>query len=149
MRVESLNGVKAGFYTVIALLGGILGNLFGGLDIVFYALLTCSIADYISGLIVAIVFKNSTKTETGAAQSKAGFIGLAKKVFIYLIIVVAVKVDLVVGASGFLRNAVIIGFMANEILSIIENAGLMGIELPDALVNAVDILKKKSESKQE
>lgn len=147
--MESLNGVKTGFYTTIVLVGGFMGKLFGGLDILFYALFICSIVDFVSGFIVAAVFKNSTKTETGAAQSSAGFKGLAKKVFIYLIIVVAVQMDIVMGNSGLIRNAVIIGFMANEILSIIENAGLMGIELPDALVNAVDILKKKSESKQE
>lgn len=139
--------LKTGFYLLIGMLGGALGNLFGGLDKLFIALLTCSIIDFITGVIVATVFKNSTKTETGAAQSKAGFKGLVKKIFIYMLIVVTVKIDLVVGASGFLRNAVIIGFMANEALSIIENAGLMGIKLPTVLIEAVDILKKKSEDR--
>lgn len=142
--MENLNIVKTGFYTAIIFIGGILGKLFGGFDMLFYALLILSIVDFISGLIVALVFKNSTKTETGAAQSQVGFKGLAKKVFIYLLIVVAVQVDLVMNAGGAVRSASILGFMANEVLSIIENAGLMGIELPEVIVNAVDILKKKS-----
>ena len=124
-----------------------LGGMFGGLDTLFWALLTCSIIDYFTGMVVAVVFKNSPKTETGGAQSKAGFKGLVKKVFIYALIIVVVKIDIVVGANGFLRNAVIIGFMVNEVLSIIENAGLMGIKIPAALTNAVDILKQKSEEK--
>lgn len=146
--MEKATMIKTGFYGAVGILGGMFGNLFGGLDKIFYALLICSIIDFLSGGAVAIVFKNSPKTETGAAQSQAGFKGLVKKVFIYLIIVVVVQIDNVIGSNGFLRNAVIIGFMVNEVLSIIENAGLMGIKMPDAVTNAVDILKKKSEQQE-
>lgn len=146
--MEKATMIKTGFYGAVGILGGMFGNLFGGLDKIFYALLICSIIDFLSGGAVAVVFKNSPKTETGAAQSQAGFKGLVKKVFIYLIIVVVVQIDSVVGSNGFLRNAVIIGFMVNEVLSIIENAGLMGIKMPDAVTNAVDILKKKSEQQE-
>ena len=146
--MEKATMIKTGFYGAVGILGGMFGNLFGGLDKIFYALLICSIIDFLSGGAVAIVFKNSPKTETGAAQSQAGFKGLVKKVFIYLIIVVVVQIDSVIGSNGFLRNAVIIGFMVNEVLSIIENAGLMGIKMPDAVTNAVDILKKKSEQQE-
>ncbi|WP_294405604.1 holin family protein [uncultured Clostridium sp.] len=146
--MEQATMIKTGFYGAVGILGGIFGNLFGGLDKIFYALLICSIIDFLSGGAVAVVFKNSPKTETGAAQSQAGFKGLVKKVFIYLIIVVVVQIDSVIGSNGFLRNAVIIGFMVNEVLSIIENAGLMGIKMPDAVTNAVDILKKKSEQQE-
>ena len=146
--MEKATMIKTGFYGAVGILGGMFGNLFGGLDKIFYALLICSIIDFFSGGAVAVVFKNSPKTETGAAQSQAGFKGLVKKVFIYLIIVVVVQIDSVIGSNGFLRNAVIIGFMVNEVLSIIENAGLMGIKMPDAVTNAVDILKKKSEQQE-
>lgn len=146
--MEKTNFIKAVFYTAVGFIGGTLGNLLGGLDTLIWSLITCSVIDFLSGATVAVIFKNSPKTETGAAQSKAGFVGLVKKVFIYLIIVVVVKIDIVVGSNGFLRNAVIIGFMVNEVLSITENAGLMGIKLPDAVTNAVDILKKKSESQK-
>ncbi|MGG7163801.1 phage holin family protein [Clostridium ihumii] len=147
--MEKENLLRTGFYGVVGLLGGSLGQLFGGFDTLFWALLTCSIIDYFSGGAVAIIFKNSPKTETGGAKSRIGFKGLVKKIFIYMLVVVAVQMDIVLKANGFIRNAVIIGFMANEILSIIENVGLMGINLPKPFVDAVDILKKKSEGKEE
>lgn len=146
--MEKANLIKSVFYTIVGCIGGTLGNLLGGLDTLIWSLITCSIIDFLSGGAVAVIFKKSPKTETGAAQSNAGFKGLVKKIFIYLLIMVVVKIDIVVGSNGFLRNAVIIGFMVNEVLSIIENGGLMGIKMPDALTNAVDILKKKSENQQ-
>lgn len=144
--MEKDNLVKTGFYGLVSLIGGGLGQLFGGFDTLFWALLTCSIIDYFSGGAVAIIFKKSTKTETGGAKSIVGFKGLVKKVFIYMLVVVAVQIDIVLNSNGFVRNAVIIGFMTNEILSIIENVGLMGINLPKPFVDAVDVLKKKSDS---
>lgn len=145
--MEKTDLIKGGFYTGTAIVGGCFGNILGGFDKVLIALLFCMAADYITGLIVAIVFNSSTKTETGGAQSKAGFVGLVKKIFILILIVVINQIDVVLDTNGFFRNAAIIGFMANEALSLIENAGLMGIKLPEAVTNAVDVLKKKSEEK--
>jgi len=146
--MDKTNLIKGGFYTIAGAIGGCFGNMLGGFDKVLIALLFCMAADYITGLIVAIVFNSSTKTETGGAQSKAGFVGLVKKIFILILIVVINQIDIVLGTNGFFRNAAIIGFMANEALSLVENAGLMGIKLPGAVTNAVDVLKKKSESKE-
>lgn len=145
--MEKTNLIKTGFYGVICTIGGVVGNLAGGFDKLFIALLVCMIIDYISGMIVAAVFKNSPKTDTGALQSNAGLKGLAKKIFILLIVAVAVQIDIVLN-SDFIRNAVILGFIANEALSIMENGGLMGFEYPSTLVNAIDILKKKSEQQE-
>lgn len=64
-----------------------------------------------------------------------------------LIVLVACRLDAVMGSS-FVRDAVVIGFIANETLSIIENAGLMGVPIPKALARAVDILKQRSEEEQ-
>ena len=100
--------------------------------------------DYISGLIVAGVFKNSTKTETGALQSKAGWKGLCRKGMTLAIVVVASHLDQLTG-MGFIRDAVIIGYIANEGISILENAGLMGLPVGKILTDAIDILKKKAE----
>ncbi len=111
------------------------------------ALIICMIADYITGLIVALVFKNSTKTLTGRAQSNVGYIGLVKKIFILILIIVVNQLDIITNTNGFLRNATIMGFIVNEVLSLIENAGLMGISLPDPVINAIEILKRKSEEK--
>lgn len=136
--------IRTSFYGTVCAMGGTLGNLLGGWDKLIYALIVCMLIDYVSGVIVALVFKNSPKTDTGALESNAGLKGLAKKIFILLIVTVSVQIDIVLNSS-FIRNAVILGFIANEALSIMENGGLMGFKYPPALVNAIDILKKKSE----
>lgn len=147
--MEKLINIKNAFFIALGLVGGVLADALGGKTPILIAFLAIMASDYATGVIVAIVFKNSPKTETGAAQSKAGFIGLLKKVYILIIIMVINQVDIVLGANGFIRNSVIIGFIANELLSIVENTGLMGINLPPAFINAVDILKKKSENKNQ
>lgn len=98
--------------------------------------------DYVSGLMVAGVFHNSTKTESGALESRAGWKGLCRKGMTLLIVLVSYRLDLALG-TAYVQEAVAIGFIANEGISIIENAGLMGIPLPDALIKAIDILNSK------
>ena len=130
--------------TVIGIIGGILANLLGGFDMALRVLIIFMAIDYISGLIVAGVFKNSTKTETGALQSKAGWKGLCRKGMTLAIVVVASHLDQLTG-MGFIRDAVIIVYIANEGISILENAGLMGLPVGKILTDAIDILKKKAE----
>lgn len=130
--------------TVIGIIGGILANLLGGFDMALRVLIIFMAIDYISGLIVAGVFKNSTKTETGALQSKAGWKGLCRKGMTLAIVVVASHLDQLTGMS-FIRDAVVIGYIANEGISILENAGLMGLPVGKILTDAIDILKKKAE----
>ena len=100
--------------------------------------------DYITGLVVAGVFKKSKKTDTGALQSGAGFKGLCRKGMTLFIVLIATRLDLVVG-SNFIRNAVVIGYIANEAISIVENAGLMGLPVGKVVTNAIDILQKREE----
>lgn len=145
--MEKATMIKTGFYGAVCALGGTIGNLVGGFDNLFIALIVCMVIDYFSGILVAAVFKKSPKTESGALESNAGLKGLVKKIFILLIVAVAVQIDTVLNSS-FIRNAVILGFIANEILSLIENGGLMGIPMSPVLINAVDILKKKSEQQE-
>lgn len=147
--MDKLLSIKASIFMMIGTIGGAVASALGGKTPVLIAFLVAMAADYLSGIIVAVVFKNSPKTKTGAAQSNAGFIGLLKKAFILLIILVVNQIDIVLGAAGFIRNAALIGFMSNECLSIVENAGLMGIKLPPAVIDAIDILKKKSESNEQ
>lgn len=130
--------------TVIGIIGGILANLLGGFDMALRVLIIFMAIDYVSGLIVAGVFKNSTKSETGALQSKAGWKGLCRKGMTLAIVVVASHLDQLTG-MGFIRDAVIIGYIANEGISILENAGLMGLPVGKILTDAIDILKKKAE----
>ncbi|MCI6496467.1 MAG: phage holin family protein, partial [Anaeromassilibacillus sp.] len=97
------------------------------------------------GLLVAAVFHNSPKTDTGTLESRAGWKGLCRKGVTLLIVLVACRLDIVAG-TNFLRDTAVIGFIVNETLSIIENAGLMGIPIPKAITNVIDTLKNKVEN---
>ncbi len=101
------------------------------------------VADYITGLIVAGVFHKSKKSENGALESHVGWKGLCKKGVTLLFVLIAYRLDLALNLD-FIRNTVIIGFMANELISITENAGLMGAPVPKVLLKAIDILTQKA-----
>ena len=134
--------------TIFGVIGSFIASLFGGFDAGMITLIIFMIVDYVTGLIVAGVFKNSTKTETGALESRAGWKGLCRKGVTLLIVLIAYRLDLLIG-TNYIRDAVIIGFCANEAISIIENAGLMGIPLPAVISKAIDLLTKKSNSESE
>ena len=138
-----LNVIKA----VIGILGASIASLFGGWDTAMVTLLIFMAIDYISGLIVAAVFKKSPKTETGALESRAGCKGLFRKGMTLLIVLIACRLDLVMH-TNFIRDAVVIAYIVNESISIIENAGLMGIPVPKAIIKAIDILKRKEDEKE-
>ena len=140
--------MNSGITTVIGVIGGMIASLFGGWDAALVTLIIFMGVDYVTGLIVAGVFHNSEKTKNGALESRAGWKGLCRKGVTLLVVLVACRLDLVMG-SNFIRDAVVIAFIANETISIIENAGLMGIPIPAAIMRAIDILKNKAESEGE
>lgn len=127
--------------TIIGVIGSFISYLFGGLDMALTTLLIFMAIDYITGLVVAAVFHKSNKTESGSLNSRAGWKGLCKKGITLLIVLVAARLDLVMGVT-FIRDGVIIAYIANELLSIIENAGLMGIPIPGPITKAIETLKK-------
>lgn len=133
--------------TVVGLVGSFVAKAFGGWDSALVTLVFFMIVDYISGLVVAGVFHKSKKSENGALESHAGWKGLCKKGMTLLFVLVAYRLDLALGLD-FVRTTVIIGFMANELISIVENAGLMGIKLPAVLSKAIDILTQKADVKE-
>lgn len=133
--------------TVVGLVGSFVAKAFGGWDSALVTLLFFMIVDYVSGLVVAGVFHKSKKSENGALESHAGWKGLCKKGMTLLFVLVAYRLDLALGLD-FVRTTVIIGFMANELISIVENAGLMGIKLPAVLSKAIDILTQKADIKE-
>ena len=125
---------------------GTIAGVLGGWDMALEALVVCMAVDFISGFIVAGVFHNSPKTETGRTASHASLKGLSRKCMMLLFVLIGFELERVTG-SGFIRESIIYGFIANELLSITENAGLMGLPLPAAITNAVEVLKKKAEKK--
>lgn len=144
MRKSEEMKVKNILCTAAGAVGSFIASLFGGWDTGIGTLVLFMCIDFLSGLAVAGIFKKSTKTETGALESKAGFKGLCRKCMTLLFVLIAYRLDLAIG-TNYIRDAVIIGFMANELISIVENAGLMGLPLPAILVKAIDVLKKKAE----
>ena len=119
-------------------------TLLGGWDSALQTLLLFMILDWITGgILLPAVFKKSPKSENGTLESRAGWKGICRKGMTLLFVLVAVRLDLLIGTS-YLRDAVCIAFIANEALSIVENAGLMGMPMPEVLRKAIDILQKKS-----
>lgn len=137
--MEHIKSVVCG---IVGVLGGSIASLFGGWDTSLKTLIIFMIVDYITGFIVAAVFKRSSKTDTGGLESYTGWKGICRKGVTLLIVLVAYQLDLVVGVN-WIRDTVVIAFILNEVISITENAGLMGIKLPAPIINAIDILRKK------
>ena len=133
--------------TAFGLVGSAVAALFGGWDQGLITLISFMAIDYISGLIVAGVFHNSTKTDTGTLESKAGWKGLCRKCMTLVYVLVAYRLDIVIG-TNYIRDAVVIAFIVNEVISITENAGLMGVPLPAVINKAIDVLQKRIDEKE-
>ncbi len=131
----------------IGVSGSVIAGLFGGWDAALLTLLIFMAIDYITGLVVAGVFHNSPKTENGNIESKAGWKGLCRKCMTLLFVLVATRLDVMLGAE-YIRDGVCICFIVNETISIIENAGLMGVPIPKQIVNAIEILKNKGDKNE-
>lgn len=129
---------------VVGLAAGMLSWLVGGLDTPILALMICMGVDYLTGLIVAGVFHSSPKTKGGGLDSRVGWKGLARKFVTVLIVVVANLADVLLELH-YIRDAVIAAFCANECISILENAGLMGIRIPRVLTAALEKLTEEAE----
>lgn len=137
---------KAGFLAAVGVVGAVLAKYLGGWDVKLNFLLILMAIDFVTGLMVAGIFKKSKKTDTGALSSNIGWRGICKKVMILLFVLIGHQVDITLGTNGFSRAAIIIAYIVNEATSIIENAGLMGVPVPEAVINAIDLLKKKKEA---
>ena len=137
-----MNGLKTMICTGIGVVGSTVAVAFGGWDAAMITLISMMVIDYLTGVLVAAVFHNSPKTQNGTLESKAGWKGLCRKGVTLLIVLVAARLDIILG-TGFIRDAVIIGYIANETISIIENAGLMGVPIPEAIKKAIEVLQQK------
>ncbi len=135
---------KLGAISIVGIVSSFIFNFFGGWNEAMTTLCIFMLMDYITGLIVAGVFKNSTKTKDGGLESKAGYKGLARKFATLILVLVGCRLDIVLGIS-FVRDCVIIAFIVNETISIAENIGLMGVPLPKAIEKAITLLNEKGE----
>lgn len=136
-------------YAFMAIFGAAVAALLGGWDGAMLTLCVFMLIDYISGVVLAAVFKKSSKTPSGTLESRAGLKGLCRKVGMLLMVIVAVRLDIMCNLGGVLRTGVIFALVANESISIVENLGLMGLPLPKPLVSAIEQLHGKSEKSKE
>ena len=132
--------IKIFILSGVACAGAAIASLLGGWTGAMTTLVILMFIDYVTGIIVAGVFHASPKSSGGALSSAVGFKGICRKFVILLIVVVACRVDLLLD-TNIIRDATCIGFCANELVSITENAGLMGIPLPRKLVEAIEVLR--------
>ena len=133
--------MKETFCLITGVVGGFIATLLGGWDSALATLVVFMGIDFVTGLVTAVMGK-SKHSRSGALNSKAGWIGLAKKFCILLMVVVGVRIDILLGTT-YIRDTVCISFCLNELLSIIENATLMGIPFPPVIKKAIDVLQTK------
>ena len=122
---------------VSAVSAALMAYLFGPMDALFFALLACMGMDYLSGVIAAYI--------EGTLSSKKGFVGLSKKLLILCVTAVGTILDNATGANGMLRALVLGFYVANECISLLENAGRLGVPLPRKLLDALEQVKAKNE----
>lgn len=131
---------------IMATIGGAIAGFFGEWNEMLTCLAIAMVMDYLGGLIVAWSGK-SPKSETGGISSEVGFRGLAKKGFIILVVIAATILDKLVGQGSVFQMAVVFYYIANELMSILENAAIMGVPLPKSLLNGLDVIKKSADEK--
>lgn len=125
------------FKTLVAVGGAVASYLFGGWSSLLSILLTFVILDYITGVLAA--------GKEGKLSSEVGLWGIPKKVAIFAVVAVAHLVDTVIGDAHLLRDAAIFFYLANELLSITENLGRLGVPIPKAIQRAVEVLRGKGD----
>ena len=131
-----------------AVAGAVLG-LFGEWSNLHTILVVLMLTDYVTGCVVAALGR-SPKTESGGLSSKVGFVGLAKKGFIMAIVLLATMLDRALGNTSLMfQSAALCYYIANEGLSILENAGLLGVPYPAKLRKALESLHEKEKEGQD
>jgi len=124
---------------IFTAIGGWLGWFLGGCDGLLYTLLAFVVIDYITGVMCAVIDKK--------LSSEVGFKGIFKKVLIFLLVGIANILDVqVIGTGCVLRTAVIFFYISNEGVSLLENAGHLGLPIPQKMRNILEQLHDRSES---
>lgn len=128
----------------IAVVGTIIAEALGGWDTSLKVLIIFMAIDYLTGILCALVWKKSPKSESGAFESKASLKGLIRKCAVLILVYIGALLDELTEQT-IVRTAVIIFFIANDGFSIIENLGIMGVPMPDVVKNAFELLQMKKE----
>lgn len=130
---------------ILAGIAGAIAGLFGEWTTMLTILVVVMAIDYISGVIVAACGR-SPKTEAGGLSSKVGFVGIAKKGFIMLLVLLATMLDRAIGNEHMVfQSSLVFYYIANEGLSVLENAALMGVPFPDKIRRALETLRDRED----
>ena len=127
--------------------GGAAAWLLGGWDADIAVLTVFMAVDFFMGLLLAAVFGVSNKSASGALESRACFKGLCRKITVLCCVMIGCQLDRMLGLH-YIRTTTIVGFCVNELISITENAGLMGIPMPSSIVKAIEILKNRDDDNE-
>jgi toxin secretion/phage lysis holin len=135
-EVKMMKEIWSWIQTAFTVLGGLLGWFLGGFDGFLYALVALMVADYITGVMCAIVEKK--------LSSEIGFKGIFKKVLIFILVGVGHLIDTnLIGDGSVLRTAIIFFYCSNEGVSMLENAGRLGLPIPEKLKDILVQLHNK------
>lgn len=140
--MEKITPLKTAAISIFGAIGGFIVQLLGGWTGDMKTLVIFMATDLIMGFLIAGVWKKSGKSSTGALNSISMWKGLCRKGVSLLIVLVAHQLDCTMGTE-YIRSAVIIAFIVNELISIVENAGIMGVPIPKVVIKAIDVLKQK------
>lgn len=142
------NVIKNGILAGLAVFGSFAANALGGWDASLQVLIALMVTDYITGVLVAAVWHKSSKSSSGTLNSVAGFKGILKKCAILLLVWIGVLLDQAIG-SAYARTAVVLFFIGNEGISLLENLGLMGVPFPAFLQRALEALRDQGDKGNE
>ena len=142
------NAVKNGVLAALAAAGSWIANYMGGWDASMQVLVALMVADYLTGVLVAAVWHKSSKSSSGTLNSVAGFKGILKKCMILLLVWIGVLLDNATG-TNYIRMAVILFFIGNEGISLLENLGLMGVPFPAFFRRALEALRDQGDKGKE
>lgn len=139
-----MNNIRMAMCTVFGAVGAMITCIFGGWTEDMMTMIIIMAIDFILGLLIAVFLRKSPKSESGKVSSKSCFIGLCKKCTMLLFVLIAHRLDISLG-TDYIKTATVIAFIVNELISIVENAGIIGVPMPDIITKAIDLLKDKED----
>jgi toxin secretion/phage lysis holin len=136
------------FTFITGLISTFVIHYLGGWDFALQTLVMFIVIDYVTGMYVAGILHKSPKTKSGGLSSEKGFHGIIKKIMLLVFVAIMYRLDLFFNID-YLRNGTIVAYCVNELISIIENAGLMGVYVPDIVKRGIDLLNREVDNNED
>ena len=140
--------IKHVFTFITGLISTFVIHYLGGWDFALQTLVMFIVIDYVTGMYVAGILHKSPKTKSGGLSSEKGFHGMVNKIMLLVFVAIMYRLDLFFNID-YLRNGTIVAYCVNELISIIENAGLMGVYVPDIVKRGIDLLNREIDDNED